>query len=78
MGLCFVLIAAQINPLIINMGWASREMVIRVIGPILEEVLKSLILIYLITRADFNYVVDGAVYGFGAGLVLPLLKILNM
>jgi RsiW-degrading membrane proteinase PrsW (M82 family) len=73
-GCVSYLIAAQINPLIINMGWASREMVIRVIGPLLEEVLKSLILIYLITRADFNYVVDGAVYGFGAGIGFAIIE----
>ncbi|MDP1545956.1 MAG: PrsW family glutamic-type intramembrane protease [Anaerolineales bacterium] len=68
------LIAAQINPLIIEMGWASRETVIRVFGPILEEALKGLILVYLITRTDFNYVVDGAVYGFGAGIGFAIIE----
>jgi RsiW-degrading membrane proteinase PrsW (M82 family) len=73
-GVVAYLIAAQINPLIVEMGWASRGMVIRVIGPILEEMLKSLILVYLISRADFNYVVDGAVYGFGAGIGFAIVE----
>jgi RsiW-degrading membrane proteinase PrsW (M82 family) len=73
-GLIAYLLAAQINPFIIEMGWASRLMVIRVIGPLLEEVLKSLILIYLITRADFNYVVDGAIYGFAAGIGFAMIE----
>jgi RsiW-degrading membrane proteinase PrsW (M82 family) len=73
-GLVAYLLAAQINPFIIEVGWASRTTVIRVIGPLLEEVLKSLILIYLITRADFNYVVDGAIYGFGAGIGFAIIE----
>ncbi|MBK9207159.1 MAG: PrsW family intramembrane metalloprotease [Anaerolineales bacterium] len=58
------------------MGDARRSN--SVTAPILEEILKSLILIYLVKRAEFNYVVDGAIYGFGAGLVLPLSKIFNI
>jgi len=43
--------------------WAgvSFEQMIRIVAPILEEFLKALILIYLVQRADFNYVVDGAI-----------------
>lgn len=73
-GVVAYIIAAQINPFIIDADWASREQVIRIIGPILEELLKSLILIYLIQRADFNYVVDGAVYGFGAGIGFAIIE----
>ncbi|MCZ2120959.1 MAG: PrsW family intramembrane metalloprotease [Anaerolineales bacterium] len=67
-GIIAYFIAAQINPAIIHLGWASRETVIRVIAPILEEVLKALLLIYIIQRADFNFIVDGVIYGFGAGI----------
>jgi hypothetical protein len=38
------------------------------IAPFIEEILKSLILIYLISRIDFTYFVDGAIYGFAAGI----------
>ena len=38
------------------------------IGPFVEEILKSLILLYLVRRADYTYFVDGAIYGFAAGI----------
>lgn len=61
-------LAAQINPAMVKTGWVTWDQVIRIAAPILEELLKSIILIYLVARADFNYVVDGALYGFGAGI----------
>lgn len=67
-GVIAYIIASRINPLLIHEGWADRDAVIRVIGPIIEELLKSMILIYLVQRADFNYIVDGAIYGFAAGI----------
>lgn len=73
-GVLAYLLAAQINPFLIDAGWASRQQVIRVAAPIIEEILKSLILIYLVQRADFNYVVDGAIYGFGAGIGFAIIE----
>lgn len=67
-------LAAQINPAIINSGLASRSQVVRLTAPILEEFLKALILIYLVQRAEFNYVVDGAIYGFGAGIGFAIIE----
>jgi RsiW-degrading membrane proteinase PrsW (M82 family) len=61
-------LAANINTWVLTEGWATREQVIRIIAPIVEELLKSLILVYLVRRADFNFIVDGAIYGFGAGI----------
>jgi len=37
-------------------------------APIVEEVFKSLILLYLVRRADTTFFVDGAVYGFAVGV----------
>jgi RsiW-degrading membrane proteinase PrsW (M82 family) len=73
-GVIAYLVAARINPWLVNAGWVSRDIEIRVIAPILEEFLKSLILIYLVQRADFNYVVDGAIYGFGAGIGFAIVE----
>ena len=67
-------LAAQINPSMINAGWVTRDQVIRITAPVLEEILKALILIYLVQRADFNYVVDGAIYGFGAGIGFAIIE----
>jgi RsiW-degrading membrane proteinase PrsW (M82 family) len=46
----------------------ARNTVIAVIAPLVEEILKSLILIYFIQSPRFRYVVDGAIYGFGVGI----------
>ena len=37
-------------------------------APFVEEIFKSLILLYLVRRADTTSFVDGAVYGFAAGI----------
>jgi hypothetical protein len=37
-------------------------------APFVEEIFKSLILLYLVRRADTTFFVDGAVYGFASGI----------
>src|SRR5262249_32349285 len=37
-------------------------------GPIVEEILKAAVLVYLIQQPRFRYIVDGAIYGFAAGI----------
>jgi RsiW-degrading membrane proteinase PrsW (M82 family) len=39
-----------------------------VFAPVAEEVLKSLSLFYVARQTDFTYFVDGAIYGFAAGI----------
>lgn len=73
-GFVAYLLAAQINPAMSHSGWVSHDQVVRVTAPIIEELLKALILIYLVQRADFNYVVDGAIYGFGAGIGFAIIE----
>lgn len=73
-GLGAYLLAAQINPAIVHAGWGTWEQVIRLYAPIVEEILKSLIIIYLVSRADFNYIVDGAIYGFGVGIGFAMVE----
>lgn len=46
----------------------SMQLVVRLTAPIIEEVLKALILVFLIRRPSFRYFVDGAIYGFGVGI----------
>lgn len=43
------------------------EYVTRFTAPVVEEIFKSIILWYFVTRPRFRYLVDGAVYGFAAG-----------
>ena len=37
-------------------------------APVVEEIFKSLILVYLVRGADYTHFVDGAIYGFAAGI----------
>jgi RsiW-degrading membrane proteinase PrsW (M82 family) len=37
-------------------------------APVVEEIFKSLVLLYLVRRADTTFFVDGAVYGFASGI----------
>jgi RsiW-degrading membrane proteinase PrsW (M82 family) len=73
-GMVAYFIAAQINTAVANTGWASWDQVIRIVAPIVEEILKSIIVIYIVSRADFNYIVDGALYGFGAGIGFAMIE----
>lgn len=53
------------HPLIPILG---RPFVAIRIGPSVEEIFKSLILLYLVRRSDYTYFVDGAIYGFAVGV----------
>lgn len=44
------------------------------VAPITEEILKSLILVYLGRRSVFTYFVDGAIYGFAAGIGFSVIE----
>jgi RsiW-degrading membrane proteinase PrsW (M82 family)/CRP-like cAMP-binding protein len=48
---------------LIGMGLVSS-----LAAPFVEEIFKALILVYLIRQPSFHYFVDGAIYGFGAGI----------
>jgi len=67
-GIIAYLLAATINPAIINNGFASRDTVLRYIAPVIEEILKGFILIVLVRRTEFKYFLDGAIYGFATGI----------
>lgn len=73
-GIVAYLAAAQINPMVDRLDWATWDQVVRYVAPVVEELLKSIILIYIVSRADFNYVVDGALYGFGAGIGFAVIE----
>lgn len=53
------------HPMALVLG---RPFVSTHISPFVEEVFKSLVLLYLVRRADTTFFVDGAVYGFACGI----------
>src|SRR5262245_8522297 len=52
----------------------GEALLITVTAPIVEEIAKSLILIYFIEQPRFRYVVDGAIYGFATGIGFALME----
>lgn len=61
--LSFVLNNEVFKPLL-----GSTEIVRGLSGPIVEEIVKALLLAYLIRQPRFKYLVDGAIYGFATGI----------
>lgn len=49
-------------------------LIVTLAAPILEEILKSLLLIYFVRQPDFTYFVDGAIYGFAAGVAFAVVE----
>ena len=43
-------------------------------APLVEEIFKSLVLLYLVRRADTTFFVDGAVYGFASGIGFAIVE----
>ena len=60
--------ASLINSTTYSRGWVDRMDIIRYSAPIVEEILKGLLLWFLVRRPKFTYFVEGAVYGFAAGV----------
>ena len=75
-GLAYVINKGVIEQLML--AGASRndslQLVVRLTAPIIEEILKALILIYLIRQPSFRYFVDGAIYGFGVGIGFAVIE----
>ena len=60
--------AAKINVAMMNLGWVTRTQMLQLTAPPTEEVLKSLILFFLVRRSKFTYFVDAVIYGFAIGI----------
>jgi len=73
-GVMAVAAAGFFNGTIIRQGWMERINVIRYAAPIIEEILKGLVLWILVRRPKFTYFVEGAVYGFAAGIGFAIVE----
>ncbi len=75
-GITAYFLAARINPALVSSGIFSRDTLVRFIAPIIEEILKGLILLYLIRQPAFKYFLDGAIYGYRQGVLdSPMLRL---
>jgi len=71
-GMVAFYLALQVNTFVVR--FVGYGLLLTLAAPIIEEILKSLALIYLVRRSDFTYFVDGAIYGFAAGTAFALLE----
>ncbi len=65
-------LALAINTLTVRAGLLDSGQVIRLSGPVIEEILNAAILVYIIRRPQFRYHVDGALYGIAVGVGFAL------
>jgi len=56
------------------LGFVGFALLPVLVAPINEEILKSLLLVYLVRRPSFTYFVDGAIYGFASGIAFAVLE----
>ena len=61
-------LAYYFNTFTLRAQLVSLDVMRRFSAPIAEEILKAIILLYLVRRPNFTYFVDGAIYGFAAGI----------
>ncbi len=77
-GLAYVLNTAIKNQVLeglLQINWAEAFLLtVVLVAPIVEEIVKSLVLVYFGRRPDFTYFVDGAIYGFAAGIGFSILE----
>jgi len=73
-GVIAYFLAVQANNAAINNGFVSRDNLIRFVGPMIEEILKGIILTVLVRRAEFKYFLDGAIYGFATGIGFAIVE----
>ncbi len=71
-GIVAFLLALQINSAAADL--VDYILVVTWFAPVVEEVCKSLILVYYVRRSDFTYFVDGAIYGFAVGTCFAVLE----
>ncbi len=72
-GLLAYASAYFINPLFLKLNISTTH-IIRFVAPVVEEILKALILIYLVQRRDFAYFVEAAIYGFTIGIGFAIIE----
>ena len=71
----FSFVLAQVGDNLLASWFGVSEITLRTVhAPIMEEILKSIILVYVVRRSDFTYFVDGAIYGFAAGVGFAVIE----
>ena len=69
-GVAAFLAAGQVNSALLPL--LGYTLIITLVAPIVEEIFKSVLLIYFVRQPEFTYFVDGAIYGFAAGIAFAV------
>ncbi len=67
-GIVATRVALLLNTVALDSGLLDASTVARVVAPVIEEIVKALLIVYLVRRRHFTYFVDGAIYGFAVGI----------
>jgi len=73
-GIVAFALAYFINVTARDAGLITGDVLRQYFAPVAEEILKALILLYLVRRPNFTYFVDGAVYGFSIGIGFAIVE----
>jgi RsiW-degrading membrane proteinase PrsW (M82 family) len=73
-GIAYVLNSVIAPPLAGVLNMSSTFLMVVAVAPVVEELAKSLSLIYVSRRSEFTYFVDGAIYGFAAGIGFSIIE----
>lgn len=72
-GLAFAL-ASTTNRFLLDTAGVDYMVLVRFIAPLEEEILKGILLLFLVRRKKFTYFVDGAIYGFAIGIGFAVIE----
>ena len=61
------MVSLQINSLLVDVVGVDRLMLTRYVAPVIEELLKGAVIVYLMTRRRIGFLVDAAISGFAVG-----------
>jgi len=67
-GVLAYYLVSTINNTLKSFNIVGLENIVHIYAPLLEELFKGMILIYLVRRSRFTYSIDGALYGFATGI----------
>lgn len=68
------LVAAFVNRWLMDQFGASTEVMVRYVGPVVEEILKSVWIVFLLRTHRVGFQVDAAIHGFAVGAGFALLE----
>ncbi len=66
-GIICAIVAYFLNNYILSLCEMSDHVFCRVVSPFVEESLKGLLLIFLVSKSRIGFRIDGAIYGFAIG-----------